>query len=231
VGKLLREPRNGISALLRRLLPNHPRLGIPLVRLADGSITFREAGFVAADSPALLLARHNYEVACIRGLLRGKKISRSLEIGCGYGRLTPTFAEFSAEHTPVDINPDAVAKARRAYPDYDFRVASATDLPFPDREFDLVTTWTVLQHIPPDRIGIACAELRRVLAPGGMLLLCEETRFADKPLGHRPHTWHRHSEEYQQLFVPLEQTYCSDIEEISRLPGLESPGTVMVWLP
>lgn len=230
VKRLLREPRRIPSALLRRLFPNHPRLGNPWVRLTDGSITFRETGFVAADSPALLLARHNYEVACIRRLRRGKEIGRSLEIGCGYGRLTPTFAEFSAEHTAIDINPDALAKARQAYPDYDFRRASATELPFPDSQFDLVTTWTVLQHIPPDRIGAACGELRRVLAPGGTLLLCEETRLADQPLSRRPHTWHRRSEDYEQLLAPLEQTYCSDIAEISRLPGMESPGTVMVWI-
>jgi SAM-dependent methyltransferase len=229
VKRLLREPRRIPKAILRRLLPNHPRLESSWVRLTDGSITFRETGFVAADSPTLLLARHNYEVACIRRLLNGVEIDRSLEIGCGYGRLTPTFAEFSAEHTAIDINRDALARAHQMYPDHDFRIASATELPFPEGHFDLVTTWTVLQHIPPDRIGVACGELLRVLAPGGILLLCEETRLADQPLTRQPHTWHRHSEDYQQLLAPLELTYSSDITEISRLPGMESPGTVMVW--
>jgi ubiquinone/menaquinone biosynthesis C-methylase UbiE len=107
--------------------------------------------------------------------------------------------------------------------------ASATDLPFPDGQFDLVTTWTVLQHLPPDRIGVACKELCRVLGPAGTLLLCEETRLADQPGGPRPHTWHRHPEDYQDMFASLKRTYCSDIAEISRLPGMESPGTVMVW--
>ena len=184
---------------------------------------------MAADSPALLLARHNYEVACVRSLLRGKEIGRSLEVGCGYGRLTPTFAEMSAEHIAVDINSNALANARRAYPDCNFRTASATELPFSDSDFDLVTTWTVLQHIPPDRIGVACDELRRVLAPGGTLLICEETRHADQAPTRRPHTWHRRSEDYQQLLAPLQLIYSSDIEGISRLPDMESPGTVMVW--
>ncbi len=227
--RILREPRCIPSAVLRRLLPNHPRLGNQWVQLPNGSITFRETGFVAADSPASLLARHNYESACIRRLLAGKDINRSLEIGCGYGRLTPTFAEFSVEHIAVDINTDVLAIARQAYPDYEFREVSATELSFPDGRFDLVATWTVLQHIPPDRIGVACAELRRVLAPGGMLLLCEETRLAGQPLVRRPHTWHRRPEDYRQLLAPLKQSYCHDIEEISRMPGMQSPGTVMVW--
>ncbi|MHB8319625.1 MAG: class I SAM-dependent methyltransferase [Acidimicrobiales bacterium] len=198
--------------------------------MADGSITFREAGFVAADSPAQLLARHNYEIATIRRLLSGKRIDRSLEIGCGFGRLTPAFAECSREHTAVDVNSDALAKARHFYSEHDFRLASATDLPFPDNHFDLVSTWTVLQHIPPDRIQTACVELRRVLAPGGSLILCEETRLADQAVVRHPHTWHRRPEVYRELFAPLEQTYISDIEEISRLPDMESPGTVMVWV-
>ena len=119
--RILREPRRIPSALLRRLLPNHPRLGNKWVQLPNGSVTFRETGFVAADSPASLLARHNYESACIRRLLAGKEINRSLEIGCGYGRLTPTFAEFSVEHIAVDIDTDALAIAPRAYPDSDLR--------------------------------------------------------------------------------------------------------------
>jgi len=227
--RLLQDPGRIPGALLRRVLPNHPRRGYPWVRLADGSITFRETGFVAADSPALLLARHNYEVACIRRLLHGRAIGQSLEVGCGYGRLTPTFAEFSALHVAVDINSDALTYARETYPGHDFRIASVRQLPFAEGQFDLVVTWTVLQHVPPDRIAVACGELNRVLASGGTLLLCEETRHADQPMVRRPHTWHRRSEDYQELLAPLELTYSSDIDEISRLPGMESPGTVMVW--
>ncbi len=184
---------------------------------------------MSADSPALLLARHNYESAYIRRLLYGKEIRRSLEIGCGYGRLSPVFAEFSAEHTAIDINTDALVMARRTYPRYGFLEASATDLPFPHSQFDLVATWTVLQHVPPDRIGVACAELCRVLAPGGILLICEATRFANQPLPRGAHTRDRHVEHYKELLAPLQPMYSSDIAEISRLPGMESPGTVMVW--
>ena len=227
--RLLREPGRVPAAIVRRILPRHPRLGFTWVHLADGSVTFREAGFVSASSPALLLARHHYETARIATLLAGRPFEASLEVGCGYGRLTPTFARCSRQHTAIDINPDALAQARATYPAYDFRPGSATEIPFPDDSFDLVCTWTVIQHVPPDRIAQACAELLRVLRPGGCLLLCEETATpATTPA--RRHTWERSESEYGALLQPLRLADSGFIDEIDALPGMRSPGRVMLWV-
>lgn len=218
------------AALLRRALPNHPRYGFPWIQLHDGSITFREEGFVSAASPALLLARHNYETACIRNLLANVDVSRSLEVGCGYGRLSPTFAEFSRHHSAVDLNREALDLARTTYPGVSFQESSASDLPFPNDYFQLVSTWTVLQHIPPDWISSACSELLRVLVPGGLLLSCEETCRPGRPSDiRRPHIWHRQTEEYARLVAPLSLTYSRRIDELDRLDGIDSPGQVMLW--
>ena len=227
--RVLRQPRLLPEAVLRRLVPSHPTFGNSWVRRPDGSITFRESGFVAADTPVSLLARHNYETAYIRRLLADFKADRSLEVGCGYGRLTPTFADFSNDHVAVDINEDALSLGRAAYPQHNFRYATATQLPFPDDHFDLVTTWTVVQHIPPEQVELACAELLRVLAPGGTLLICEETRHADRVPVRTPHTWHRHVEDYQKLFLPLDLQFSSEIAEVDHLPSMASPGRVMLW--
>lgn len=224
----LRQPSRLPRAVLRRVLPTHPKYGFPWVHRPDGLITFRESGFVSAGSPALLLARHNYETAHIDRLLDGAPVARSLEIGCGYGRLTPVFARHSREHVAVDINADALALARTAYPDHEFHEASADALPFPDRHFDVVVTWTVLQHVPPARIEAAVAEVLRVLAPGGTLLTCEETRLAGVQTA-RQHTWHRREEDYARLFFPLRLQHAEEIAEMDRLPNLTSPGRIMVW--
>lgn len=151
---------------------------------------------------------------------------RSLEIGCGFGRLSLVFAEFSNEHIAVDINPDALAMARTAYPDLTFRQAAPGHLEFPDDHFGLVCTWTVAQHVPPDRIEQMCAEIKRVLAPGGMLLICEETR---NPGVYANFSWHRSLDEYAELFAPMSLERCGYISEIDRIPGMESPGEVMVF--
>jgi SAM-dependent methyltransferase len=228
IKRVARDPGVLVRRLLRRLLPNHPQYGYHWIRRPDGFITFREPGFVAAASPSMLLARHHYETARIGALLDGLMVNSSLEIGCGYGRLTPLLASYAHTHIAIDINLSALEQARLAYPALDFRQASADELPFPDDLFGLVTTWTVLQHIPPDRIKKAAGELVRVLAPGGSLLICEETRYADRPVV-RPHTWHRRLEEYQELLAPLSLLLSSEMTEIDHLPDMESPGRVMLW--
>lgn len=215
-------------AVLRRLFPKSARLGFPWMHLPDGSVTFRERGFVSASSPAMLLARHNYETEYIRRLLAGVIATKSLEIGCGYGRLTPTFASFSHDHVAIDINTTALSLARTAYPKLSFQASSVADIPFADGSFDLISTWTVLQHVPPDRIARACAEIVRVLAPGGTLLICEETRHAGVPSA-ATHTWHRHMDEYARLLKPLSLDYSSAIVEIEALSYADAPGTVAVW--
>jgi ubiquinone/menaquinone biosynthesis C-methylase UbiE len=213
-------------ALLRAWRMVNPRSVAGLAWKRQGEhITFKSHGFVAAPNIPLLFARHHYENQAIRVILAGHKFTRSLEIGCGFGRLSPTFASLSHEHVAVDINPAAIAAARAAYPTLRFETVDGRRLPFPDGSFDFVTTWTVLQHIPPEQIAATVAEVRRVLAPAGTVLLCEETRNPGAP---SQHCWHRAPEFYQEAFAPLRLAHSSYIDEIDRLPGLASPGRVML---
>lgn len=221
-----RNPLDLGRAVLRRVVPASPRFGFPWLQQPDGSVTFHERGFVEAASPSALLARHNYETQRIREELSGLTFRRSLEVGCGFGRLSTTFASFSDEHVAVDVNETALAAARVAYPDIAFEHVVPSVLPFPTGHFDLVCTWTVIQHVRPEMIQNTCDELRRVLAPGGTMLLCEETR---DPHGAASHTWHRTVEEYRSLLSPLVLRRHGYIHEIDRIPGMTSPGEVMLW--
>lgn len=222
----IKDPRGLAAAGLRRLVPNSPRYGFPWVHRPDGSVTFHERGFVAAASPSALLARHNYETQRIRQELAGSAFARSLEIGCGFGRLTMTFAEHSKHHVAVDINGDALAAARVSYPQCTFEQTSPSGLPFPDDHFELVCSWTVIQHVRPEKIEAMCDDLLRVLTPGGTLLICEETRNPDGP---SRHTWHRRVQEYERLLSPLALDHHSYITELDRMPGMQSPGEVMLF--
>jgi ubiquinone/menaquinone biosynthesis C-methylase UbiE len=62
--------------------------------------------------------------------------------------------------------------------------ANALALPFPDASFDLLTNSYMLDLLPTADIPSALREFRRVLRPGGRLVLSNMT------IGERP--WHRH---------------------------------------
>lgn len=107
--------------------------------------------------------------------------TRSLEAGCGYGRLTPWIADCSAEHYAIDRDRSLLVAARREYPDVQFQCARVEALPFPDDAFDLAVTWGVLNHVPSDSIRAATGEVDRVVAPDGTLVVSEATAGTPDP--------------------------------------------------
>ncbi len=91
-----------------------------------------------------------------------------LEIGSGLGHLV---GQLERDHptTAVDVNHWALARSRAVAPHTSHQVASAEDLPFPADLFGVILIKHVVEHLPhPDR---AIAELGRVMAPGGVLIL------------------------------------------------------------
>lgn len=96
----------------------------------------------------------------------------ALELGCGTGLFTQTFARSGSRLVAVDISPPLLEQARaRGLPsNVEFRVEDAEQLSFGDAVFDAVIGSSVLHHLAPTE---ALAEARRVLKPGGRLVLAE----------------------------------------------------------
>ncbi len=97
--------------------------------------------------------------------------ARVLEVGCGTGIITALVAELPGvtQAVGVDPIPGFVELARRRVPALRFEVADGRSLPFADESFDGVVFATTLCHVPtPER---ALGEARRVLRPGGYLLI------------------------------------------------------------
>lgn len=108
----------------------------------------------------------------------GPKGGRVLEVGCGLGHLL-VWLEDRYQVFGADINEPALQEAHQNVPSGLFLVLSAEDLsPFPDEHFQIVIAKHVVEHLPnPDR---SIAEMGRVLAPGGILLLA--TPNLDSPM-------------------------------------------------
>lgn len=109
-----------------------------------------------------------------RARLCARAEGRVLEVAVGTGLNLPHYAK-GTDLTGVDLSPDTLARARvRAADlgvDATLSEASATRLPFPDGSFDTVVCALALCCIHDDRGAVA--EMHRVLAPGGTLLLLD----------------------------------------------------------
>jgi SAM-dependent methyltransferase len=106
----------------------------------------------------------------LAGEVRGQRV---LELGCGSGVYSVWFAERGATVTGLDLSEVMIELARnraRAHTvEADLRVGDISkSLPFPDAEFDLVFTATVLHYVR-DLAGVM-KEAARVIKPGGRLV-------------------------------------------------------------
>jgi len=100
--------------------------------------------------------------------------NRLLDIGCGTGAAARYAVERVAPGgtvAAIDLNAGMIAHARTLCPpgDVDWREGDVMALPFGDGAFDIVVGNQVLQFLK-DKSG-ALAEMKRVLAPGGRLVL------------------------------------------------------------
>jgi SAM-dependent methyltransferase len=91
-----------------------------------------------------------------------------LDFGCGTGAFLEHLERFG-EVSAVDGDPNAVAFCHQRGRSEVQLVPPGAPLPFADGAFDLVTTLDVIEHID-DHVG-ALRELRRVLRPGGRVLV------------------------------------------------------------
>ena len=92
---------------------------------------------------------------------------RILDIGCGTGGNLMMLSQFG-EAEGVDVSPDALAFCRERGLQ-NVKLGSAESLPYEDATFDLVTALDVVEHLDDDVAGLR--EMRRVLRPGGRLLM------------------------------------------------------------
>jgi len=92
---------------------------------------------------------------------------RTLDLGCGEGRLSRDLAALGHRVVGVDGSPTMVEAARAADPAIEVHRADAAALPFPDGAFDCVVAFMSLQDV--DDLRGAVREAARVLEPGGVL--------------------------------------------------------------
>ena len=141
------------------------RSGLPF-RLSPSWWAYR-----AFIEPLLAAAKAQTARAALR--LRPREV---LEVGSGTGRQAVLLARLGLEVTATDLSArlfPAAARGPRAPAGPRFLEADARDLPFPDGAFALVLVSLLLHGLDEADRGAVLREARRVLRPGGTLLVLE----------------------------------------------------------
>jgi SAM-dependent methyltransferase len=150
----------GVAYWRRRAITLGDRAVVNLDHPADGDLDAVSDGHRAQLFPVL------------RAELTGAERT-VLDLGCGTGRLTSGLAELvGGRAIGVDPVPELLALAP-PHPAVEYRPMDEAVLPVADGEVDVVFTSLVLGGIPATALGRTAAEIRRVLAPGGLVFLSE----------------------------------------------------------
>ncbi|MFB7576569.1 class I SAM-dependent DNA methyltransferase [Streptomyces sp. NPDC056165] len=133
------------------------------------AIAVRYADLVRDELDALPLDRA--VLAAFAELARTTGPGPVAELGCGPGRVTAHLRNLGLDVFGVDLSPVMIDIARETHPDLRFEVGSMDALDLADGTLRGIVAWYSVIHTPPRDIPSYFAEFRRVLAPGGHLLL------------------------------------------------------------
>lgn len=120
--------------------------------------------------------------------------ARALDVGCGAGRWCRSLASHGYQVEGIDLQPSLIERNRLRYPEMRFHNLPIQDFQ-PDAPFDLVSTVTVIQHIPFAEQEQAIARIASMLRPGGHVLALENVN--DQGI----HVFARGIEDWKQVFA------------------------------
>ena len=100
-----------------------------------------------------------------------RDVGLACDMGCGSGHVARYLQAHDVQVCGVDLSAELVERARRLNPGIEFERGNMMTLDTPDEAWVGIVAFYSLIHIPRPDMVQALRELRRVLRPGGVLLL------------------------------------------------------------
>lgn len=149
-----------------------------------------------------------------------------LDIACGEGYGSSLLADCAKRVVGLDIDAITVARAKTRYGaqrGIEFVEANCIHTPFPDAVFDVVVSFETIEHIAEQEQFVA--EMRRVLKPGGLLLISTPNRKENLDATGRNNPFHV-KELYEDEFRALLQNSFAHVRLMGQrflMPSLLAP--------
>jgi len=200
---------------------------------------------VTGDEPFLLATGASYDsvaptyLALFGAELDGKPLDRALlaafaemivdrlgggpvlDVGCGPGHITSHLVGLGLDATGLDLSSEMVTLARRRYPSIEFRQGSMTAMEIPDQSLTGLVAFYSVIHVPDSHLPVVFSEFRRVLRPGGLLLVSfqvgDEERHLSEWHGHRV-DMHAYLRQPETIARSLEDAGLSVVLRVVREP-------------
>ncbi|MBK5092845.1 MAG: class I SAM-dependent methyltransferase [Actinobacteria bacterium] len=146
--------------------------------------------------------------------------SRVLDVGSGYSIFFLVGTDWDFEISCCDLDSAAMEKMRSLVPGWDWVVADALSLPWEDGSFDVVYAGEIIEHLPDPQEALA--EWKRILAPGGILILTTPNR--DRLLSRtNEKAMPVHHEHVSELNLP-------EVEELLKSEGFQTIKLTGIYL-
>ncbi|MEV6301838.1 class I SAM-dependent methyltransferase [Actinoplanes sp. NPDC051861] len=161
-------------------------------------------------------------------LVRARGGGPVADVGCGPGRITAYLDGIGLEAFGIDLSPAMIEVARGEYPGLRFEVGSMTGLALEKRSVAAVLAWFSLIHVPDEDVPAVLAEFRRVLRPGGVVLLGfhagEGSRLKTEGYGGHPMNVHVHRRPPERVSKWLEAAGFTVEAEMLHRPDANTEG-------
>lgn len=109
--------------------------------------------------------------AAIRIFAHTKRAKKILDVGCGTGRLIEFLNSVGFQAFGCDISQTAVKYANQINRKRVAYLGFATQIPFPNQSFDMVTAISLIEHLTAQEAEQFAREAKRILKPQGFIFL------------------------------------------------------------
>jgi len=125
------------------------------------------------EGPSIQRYWHQSKLELLDWMFTPEPTDCVLDVGCGSGVFANQLASYGAEVLAIDGNADAIEYGTETFGNdrLKFRLGLLDELDLPENSFDRATCLEIVEHVFPDQIHALCAQLRRILRPGGSLLV------------------------------------------------------------